>query len=293
MSLSVNYTDGASLVGASWFDQNWMFVGLPFVSILCVVYARLWREPILSRRFFHWTLAPWYLLHQFEEHAWDVRGHRYPFIDWFNAVGHFIGREPTDGTVSGVLTPRLITLVNVPIVWVLFPAGAWIADRHSDIPMVLLWALSTFNASVGHVILGLVTTAGVYNPGFIQSVCMTAAGLYYLIGLRKLHKRKKLALACIIVGGPVFHLLGLALPGVILRSLNSEVAEWLFLVFECLMSAVMLLFVTKVFHSESDVSPPVGSPLHLKMAAADGSGDQRQADAEFTSASVEISEKGV
>ena len=147
---------------------------------------------------------------------------RYPFLDWFNGMGHYIAGEPTDGSVKGLVTVRLITLINVPVVWVLFPVGAWVADRYSDIPMLVLcrpsevarpsvsplgsllpiisllsiwqpllpqvlWMLSVVNGLVGHVILGLATTADVYNPGFLQSIFMSAAGIYYLIALRKLH----------------------------------------------------------------------------------------------------------
>ena len=93
------------------------------MTIPCVVYSKIWRERVNSKRFFHWALpavyatAParrrrcaalqpqvqrccccksllggaspilvlvWfrYALHQWEEHAWDLGGNRYPFYDW-------------------------------------------------------------------------------------------------------------------------------------------------------------------------------------------------------------------
>ena len=82
---------------------------------------------------------------------------------------------------------RLITLINVPLVWFLFPLGAWFADRFSDIPILVLWSVSTFNALIAHVIFGFAMTEGVYNPGMLQSFFMGGAGLYYLIFLRSLH----------------------------------------------------------------------------------------------------------
>ena len=294
--VSASYTNGAALAGAPWFDQNWMFLGLPLVSVVSVVYARLWRERILSRRFFHWTLAIWYLLHQWEEHAWDVMGNRYSFIEWFNAFGHGVAGEPNDGSIPGLVTVRLITIINVPVVWVMFPAGALVADRYSDIPALVLWAIATFNAFIAHVLFGLALTAGVYNPGMLQSVFMTCAGLYYLFVLRKLHRRRKLALACLVIGGPIFHVVLLALPAVIIRSVGlssgaaaKATAEWVFLVFECVLSALLLFGVAKIFHTADDISPPAGSPLQLRMAgAASGGGGGAQLEGTSTTAGQEL-----
>ena len=63
-----------------------------------------------------------------------------------------------------------VTLVNIPIVWFLFPACAYAADKYSDIPALLCWSVSTFNAVAAHIVIGMATT--VYNPGGLQSLFM-------------------------------------------------------------------------------------------------------------------------
>ena len=296
--IKAKYTNGAPLEGAPWFDQNWMFLGPILVTIVSVAYSRLWKERIRSRRFFHWTLALWYVLHQWEEHAWDITGKRYPFIEWFNAFAHAVAGEPNDGTVQGIVTVRLITLINVPLVWFLFPLGAWYADRISDIPILVLWSVSAFNALIAHVIFGFAMTEGVYNPGMLQSFFMGGAGLYYLIFLRSLHRRPKLAICSFIASGPIFHGLLLALPAAIMRNIGYTVgSEFVFVLATCTLTVLVLGIMTKIFHTEGDISPPMGSDLQIKMASKgvltnnDGGNNKDNLELGTVAREIEIKEK--
>ena len=43
-------------------------------------------------------LTPVYVWHNWEEHAWDMRGWRYAFMPWFNAT---VGKKRDEGVLIG------------------------------------------------------------------------------------------------------------------------------------------------------------------------------------------------
>lgn len=65
-----------------------------------------------------------YTVHQFEEHGFDAVGRRYAFMDYFNSQAPF--------GLNGVMTPRLITIINVGNVWCIFLLSSLRAERAGD-----------------------------------------------------------------------------------------------------------------------------------------------------------------
>ena len=128
----------SDLEGLPWFDRNWMFLA-PFWGLICTARGwvvsgttwkggavanhgvaaaekqpQTWNARLLSVPFLAYFLTLSYSLHQFEEHGYDIFGSRYSFIDFFNAV---MGEGGADLLL---MTPRLITFINVFIVLFVF-----------------------------------------------------------------------------------------------------------------------------------------------------------------------------
>lgn len=146
---------------------DWPFVGLFAAATICIVLfvaprpagapAR-WRDP-------SWLVClmlPVYMLHQFEEHGFDLFGNRYPFQAWFcAAVGfHDVSTCPGDR--------GYIFAVNVGAIWI---AGVCaIAWRHRN-PLVGACAFSIpFLNAIAH--LNGALRQHVYNPGLLTSVVL-------------------------------------------------------------------------------------------------------------------------
>ena len=72
---------------------------------------------------------------QFEEHAIDCLGRRYSFIDYFNTVAF--------AKFGALLDARTITLINVPLTWLITPLFAIMAHgkgRFDAVPIYLMWS---------------------------------------------------------------------------------------------------------------------------------------------------------
>lgn len=196
----------------NWFDEHWMFIGL---AIGGAVVLHLASRPAPESRHsallaLAWAMVPVYSLHQFEEHGWDCLGRRYAFIDFFNDM---VG-EP-------ILTPRMITIINVAIVWVAFPSCALYAECTADLtPASLCWGLCLCNGAFAHCLPALVTLA--YNPGAVQSATLLVPGgliwLKYICRVSAEAEARLLIVASLVYGGPVAHGLGLFLPARLLHA---------------------------------------------------------------------------
>lgn len=177
------------LENAAWFDANWMFVSAVLCPIsvvaLLIVFPGSIRERIRNPYFVGWLLIPFYCWHQFEEHAYDMRGWRYAFVPRFNyGIGpilFFECEKPHLGHLLCPLEPRLTTYINVPSVWLGFAVTMIVAHKLGG-PYAFAghcnWGIAVINGASGHVIPWIFTRA--YNPGAFQSIFMVGTGAFFL-----------------------------------------------------------------------------------------------------------------
>lgn len=117
-----------------------------------------WRDPV----FLLPLLWPMYLLHQFEEHGFDVHGQRYGFLA---SMCHSLGFEAVDGCPAD---PPFIFAVNViacPVAFLL----PYRFRRSRPLLAIVPWGVPLVNA-VSH--LGAAALDHSLNPGVVTSVLL-------------------------------------------------------------------------------------------------------------------------
>jgi len=181
------------LEGATWFDSNWPFVGSFFFPIALTIpflpflYTRssvksAFDDALRSPYVLGWLTVPFYLCHQMEEHAYDLRGWRYAFVPGFNhGVGALIFKECEKlGHLRCPLEPRITSEVNVGSIWIGFSL-CMIAAQCLRGPYAYAglcnWGMCMVNAFGGHLLPWLFLG---YNPGAVQSVFQFAFGVWFL-----------------------------------------------------------------------------------------------------------------
>lgn len=219
------------LIGASWLDANWMFLG-PYIGLLCLLRAH--HRTLGSTYFLAWVLVPIYALHQFEEHAYDIRFRRYAYMEFFNSMVTFLKLE---------ITVRQITLVNIITVWVGFPLAAWRLDSDGDeLPAAFQWAMAVVHGTF-HLVSALLHG---YNPGAAQSLIMVPLGVQFLRLVGKRHGRQAV-IAALTYGCLVSHLIATLFPLRLVKDkVISDKALALWLAFMC---CVLPLTVAPAFRS--------------------------------------------
>eukprot|EP00434_Breviolum_minutum_P041934 symbB.v1.2.037308.t1/scaffold5471.1/size26785/3 len=191
------------LEGSTWFDSNWPFVGcflfpialtIPFLPFL---YTRssvksAFDDALRSPYVLGWLTVPFYLLHQTEEHAYDLRGWRYAFVPGFNhGVGALVFKECEKlGHLRCPLEPRVTSEVNVGSIWIGFSlcmiaaqclrgpyAYAGLCNWGMCMGQIHMESTSAENAFGGHLIPWLFLG---YNPGAVQSLFQFGFGVWFL-----------------------------------------------------------------------------------------------------------------
>lgn len=155
----------------------WPFVGLAIGVILISTLLTEHRGPI-NVRFMAKIALPMYILHQFEEHGFDLYGRRYAFQEYFcNVLSYPVSNCPGDDW--------FILAVNVGGVW--FALGLCSIYWNRPRLVAASYALALVNA-VGHIVPAV--KMEMYNPGLL-----TAVALFLPIGIAtylQLHKHKSL-----------------------------------------------------------------------------------------------------
>ncbi|MBI5458213.1 HXXEE domain-containing protein [Methanobacterium sp.] len=149
----------------NWLYKNWAKLSVLFAIVLTVfivIFIKL--ENIVL--FLIWIQIPIYLLHQFEEHAWNG------FQNYINKKVFKVheGNFP--------LNEKNIFWINIPIIWILMPIFAGLSSINI---MFGLWIpyFAVFN-SLSHVIFSIRNRE--YNPGLIISLILgIPVGTYTLI----------------------------------------------------------------------------------------------------------------
>ena len=174
------------LKDAAWFDANWPFISAflcPFAFVLPFVVCKLpGRKAIRDPYVLGWLTVAFYLCHQIEEHAYDLRGWRYAFVPDFNhGTGAWLFKECEKlGHKTCPADPRFATYINVVTVWGGFVV-AMLCAHHLGGQYAYAgfcnWGMSIVNTATGHLIPWALMG---YNPGAFQSIFMFAFGMYAL-----------------------------------------------------------------------------------------------------------------
>ncbi|CEM03245.1 unnamed protein product [Vitrella brassicaformis CCMP3155] len=139
------------------------------------------------------ALTPLYMIHQFEEHAIDCLGRRYSFIDYFNAIA--------PAKFGALLDARTITLINVPLTWLITPLFAIMAHgkgRFDAVPIYLMWGLAFFNATFAPIMPAVLMRS--YNPG-LRAIGHAIFAVWLLTGLMAVPVLISTVLQCVVRGG--------------------------------------------------------------------------------------------
>ncbi len=149
----------------NWLYNNWAKLSV-LLAIVLTTYIIIFIKPENILLFLIWIQIPIYLLHQFEEHAW-------------NGFKNYINKKVfkvQEGNFP--LNEKNIFWINIPIIWILMPIFAGLSSINI---MFGLWIpyLAVFN-SLSHVIFSIRNRE--YNPGLIVSLILgIPVGIYALI----------------------------------------------------------------------------------------------------------------
>ena len=147
----------------------WPWLGLALVPILLVLlfYTDLLRgDPKIPRwkdyLWLAWLLLPVYMIHQFEEHGIDLRGHYYAFREALCGALGF----PYPSTCP--LSEAFFTAVNLGTVWgSALISGLW--GRGRPLLALAAWGIPAING-VTHIAQAIYRLQ--YNPGLLTSIIL-------------------------------------------------------------------------------------------------------------------------
>lgn len=149
----------------NWLYKNWAKLSvLIAIIVMAFIYIFIKSENIVL--FLIWMQIPIYLLHQFEEHAW-------------NGFKNYINKKVfkvEEGDFP--LNEKNIFWINIPIIWILMPIFA-VLSSFNVIFGIWIPYFAVFN-SLSHLIFAIRKRE--YNPGLIVSLILgIPVGIYALI----------------------------------------------------------------------------------------------------------------
>ena len=200
----------------AWVASNWMFLHL-MAFLVCMPFFVLQRK---------WDSAEWassvlallYCLHQFEEHAWDVTGSRYPFarhlagivgpctLDVNIAVapwktnsilGPFFAQDSVAVTGDCGFDEHVILWINVYfVVGALFIMPVFVLPFECrDFALLQNACLVAVNGLCFH--MAPAAASGKYNPGLLQSIFMnTPFAIFVIVFLYRSGRVSSFQLVC-------------------------------------------------------------------------------------------------
>jgi Protein of unknown function with HXXEE motif len=149
----------------NWLYKNWAKLSV-LIAIVITIIIVVFIKPENMVLFLIWIQIPIYLLHQFEEHAW-------------NGFKNYINKKVFNVQEGDFpLNDKNIFWINIPIIWILMPIFAALSSLNI---MFGLWIpyFAVFN-SLSHVIFSIRNRE--YNPGLIVSIILgIPVGIYALI----------------------------------------------------------------------------------------------------------------
>lgn len=169
------YAPGAAFSDEySWLASNWMFLHGTIGSL--ALFLLLSDPAPSSPDWLAMLLAAVYCSHQWEEHAWDATGRRFPFI--FH-LGKIMGctlaieTEPRlKATGDCGVDENVLLWINVYAVMGLFLAPLLLPPKAKRMLVAMNAMMAFVNAALFHIVAALVH--GHYNPGLVQSTLLNA-----------------------------------------------------------------------------------------------------------------------
>jgi hypothetical protein len=176
-------------------------IALAILARLCLGRGQSWGARLRDRRWLFWLGVPLYMLHQFEEHGYDLYGRRYHFQAFMCETLGFAD------TASCPADQEFIFAVNVGAVWIgallgalLGPARALIGAAAYAVPLVNGFA---------HIVPAIVQ--GAYNPGLLTgAVLFVPLSLWVLATLRQQGRITGAGIALAVFAGVALHAIMLA-----------------------------------------------------------------------------------
>jgi len=173
---------------ATWLEANWMIIStyaaFILLILLCVLFRGSVQEKLANHSFVAWLVVVAYMVHQTEEHYYDLRGWRYAFVPDFN---HGLGKLlfPLCDDISHLTCPVNTALgmyINVFFVWLSFPLTILVSNVLGGkyfIAGYLNWGFAVANGLMGHIVPMILTQE--YNPGVFQSLVMVPLGIWLIV----------------------------------------------------------------------------------------------------------------
>lgn len=160
------------------------FSAVILLGILCGCFRGTMHGKLANHSFVAWLVVVAYMVHQTEEHYYDLRGWRYAFVPAFN---HGLGAMlfPKCDDISHETCPVNTTLgmyVNVFFVWLSFPLtilASNVLGGNYFMAGYLNWGFAVVNGLLGHIVPMVLTQE--YNPGVFQSLIMVPMGVWLIV----------------------------------------------------------------------------------------------------------------
>jgi len=149
-----------------WMQDNWPSAA-PFLAVFSLVILLAFRPYLDTAIFLIWLQTPIYLLHQSEEYIFPGG-----FLKYFN--NEVLGSKQD----AFPLTKPAAFWINVPVIFVAFPASAILA-MHFGVSFGLWAAYFSIINAASHV--GMFFKNG-YNPGFVVSAVLNIPVGLFTIG---------------------------------------------------------------------------------------------------------------
>jgi hypothetical protein len=201
-----SYIEGAPGYDAyAWLASNWMFVHAAVGGV--VLLPMISDAAPSSCDWLTMLLSAVYTSHQWEEHAWDVFGRRFPFVFHLaNILKCDMALETKPllkATGNCGVDQNVILWINVYGVMGMFLLPIIMPPRVKPAATLLNAMIVAINAILFHIIAG--AKFGHYNPGLVQSILINAPlGLWVIHRLvsRGLVSRAQVFYAFLLVGVP-------------------------------------------------------------------------------------------
>ena len=146
--------------------QDWAYGCLPAALFTLVILVSCVHQLTWSI-FLVWMQTPFYLLHEFEEHAYPGKFRQFINLKLFES-----------GNPAFPLTEAGVFWINIPMIWCLFPLMA-ILTQHVSLSFGLTLPYFTLFNATTHMIAASVKRS--YNPGLFCSIVLNYPTCIYTI----------------------------------------------------------------------------------------------------------------
>lgn len=156
-----------SIINNQFMYENWMFLGVAVSSfaIFAATYFLNVKNIDHQLSFISLLIFVFYTIHQFEEHGYDIFGHRYSFeMALNNLFAKF--NHICEGEKLCPLNPQAIYYININIVWLTILISV-VSPKNFFFTKICALSIMSLNAVV-HIIPAIIMHK--YNPGLATAI---------------------------------------------------------------------------------------------------------------------------